>query len=224
MTRAWTRRRMRDCSEDDDNALLCRRDPLIILIPPAFPLSSACPPPYRLPSVSCDPGSLPSSLRIPFRDAERKTSLPGDIGASKKGGGGGGAGWRGTFLFRHKFNMSDMTAGTRRREGRSRMLARGPSCRLCSSCSLGLLARSAQYIFMKDVTGGGRASCGRREAVNVPQACFHVASQVMDSRLEAPCSVRHCREHFYLIAYLARELTRTLHTNSNRYRPQKLLK
>ena len=75
---------MRDCFEDDDNALLCcRRDPLIILIPPVFPLSSACPP-YRLPSVSCDPASLPSSLRIPFRDAERKTSLPGDIGASKK--------------------------------------------------------------------------------------------------------------------------------------------
>ena len=113
---AWVLKRTRDCFEDDDNALLGRRDPLIILIPPAFPLSSACPPPYRLPSVSCDPGSLPSSLRIPFRDAERKTSLPGDIGASKKGGGGGGAGWRGTFLFRHKFNMSDMTAGRRRRE------------------------------------------------------------------------------------------------------------
>ena len=95
-------------------------------------------------------------------------------------------------------------------EGGSGMLARGPSSRLCSSSSsLGLLARSAQYIFMKDVTGGGRASCGRREAVNVPLACFHVASQVMDSRLEAPCSLRHYREHFYLIAYLAREFTRT---------------
>ena len=194
---------MRDCFKDDDNALLCRRDPLIILIPPAFPCS-ACPP-YRLPSVSCDPASLPSSLRIPFRDAERKTSLPGDIGASKKGGGGGGAGWRGTFLFRHKFNMSDMTAGERRREGGAIAHACPRPLWLTLLLLLARLARSAQYIFMKDVTGGGRASCGRREAVNVPQACFHVASQVMDSRLEAPCSVRHCREHFYLIAYLARE-------------------
>ena len=169
-------------------------------------------------SISVMRSRLPPFLPSHPISRRRTENIPPKRHRSKqqKKGGEGGAGWRGgTFLFRHKFNMSDMTAGTRRREGRSRMLARGPSCRLCSSCSLGLLARSAQYIFMKDVTGGGRASCGRREAVNVPQACFHVASQVMDSRLEAPCSVRHCREHFYLIAYLAREFTRNLQTQTD---------
>ena len=91
---------------------------------------------------------------------------------------------------------------------------------------LARLARSAQYIFMKDVTGGRRrrrrASCGRREAANVTHAYFHVACNVTDSRLEveAPCSVRHCREHFYLIAYLAREFTRTLLTQTERWHIQ----
>ena len=155
---AWVLKRTRDCFEDDDNALLGRRDPLIILIPPAFPLSSACPPPYRLPSVSCDPASLPSSLRIPFRDAERKTSLPGDIGASKKGGGGGGgAGWRGNFFIStqiqyERYNRGHKTKG----EGRSRMLARGPFLQPTVLLLLARLARSLGAIHIHERRDGRR--------------------------------------------------------------------
>ena len=98
------------------------------------------PPSYRI--VFHQRHAIPRSppLRFLFRVAEQNTSFPGDtaadIGARKKRrnmeGGKEQVGGEQTFLFRRKFNMSDMTAGgryvgerEREREREERAIVRG---------------------------------------------------------------------------------------------------